>query len=223
MLIRLGYDIQFETIGEVPIVTLLEVHPSRKADLREPDEVRVEPALEMQKYQDSFGNHSCRLIAPGGKIRFHNSTLIEDSGRPDEIGTDARELAIAEMPLEVLPYLLNSRYCEVDLLANTAVELFGSLPLGWKRVQAICDWIHDKVQFGYRIRKPSSYRAGNLYRAGWGMPGFSASGDHVLPRPEYSSALCDRISGRYWRAGGSKSDGLQRLVRSLFGRSLVDL
>jgi transglutaminase-like putative cysteine protease len=154
MLIRLGYDIQFETIGEVPIVTLLEVHPSRKPDLREPDEMRVEPALKIQKYQDSFGNHSCRLIAPGGKMRFHNSTLIEDTGRPDEIGADASELAIAEMPVEVLPYLLNSRYCEVDLLANTAVELFGGLPLGWGRVQAICDWIHDKVQFGYRFANP---------------------------------------------------------------------
>ena len=85
------------------------------------------------------------MIAPGGKVRFHNSTLIEDSGRPDEIGADARELAIAEMPVEVLPYLLNSRYCEVDLLANTAVELFGSLPRGWERVQAICDWINYKV------------------------------------------------------------------------------
>jgi transglutaminase-like putative cysteine protease len=151
MLIRLGYDIQLETIGEVPIVTLLEVHPSRKADLREPDEMRVEPVIKIQKYQDSFGNHSCRLIAPGGKVRFHNSTLIEDSGRPDEVGADARELAIAEMPVEVLPYLLNSRYCEVDLLANTAGELFGSLPRGWERVQAICDWIHDKVEFGYRF------------------------------------------------------------------------
>ena len=70
MLIRLGYDIQFETIGEVPIVTLLEVHPSRKADLREPDEVRVEPALEMQKYQDSFGNHSCRFDRARGQDSF---------------------------------------------------------------------------------------------------------------------------------------------------------
>jgi transglutaminase-like putative cysteine protease len=54
----------------------------------------------------------------------------------------------------VLPYLLNSRYCEVDLLANTALELFGHLPRGWRRVQAVCNWVHDKVTFGYRFANP---------------------------------------------------------------------
>jgi hypothetical protein len=73
MLIRLGYDIQFETAGEVPIVTLLNVHPSRKQDLREPDELRTDPAVKIENYQDTFGNHACRLVAPPGKIaEFHS-------------------------------------------------------------------------------------------------------------------------------------------------------
>jgi transglutaminase-like putative cysteine protease len=154
MLIRLGYDIQFETVGEVPIVTLLLVHPSRKNDLREPDELLVAPNLNVENYLDSFGNRACRVIAPGGTVRFHNSTLLEDSGLPDPQALDARELPIEKLPPEVLPYLMNSRYCEVDLLANTAVELFGDLPRGWTRVQAICNWIHDKVTFGYRFANP---------------------------------------------------------------------
>jgi transglutaminase-like putative cysteine protease len=154
MLIRLGYDIQFETVGEVPIVTLLQVHPSRREDLREPDEIHVEPFLEIDNFRDSFGNQSCRVIAPGGRIRFHSSTLIEDSGLPDPENPDARELPIERLPVEVLPYLMNSRYCEVDLLANPAVELFGNVPRGWQRVQAICDWVHDKVTFGYRFANP---------------------------------------------------------------------
>jgi transglutaminase-like putative cysteine protease len=154
MLIRLGYDIQFETVGEVPIVTLLLVHPSRKNDLRQPDALQVDPGVKVENYLDSFGNRACRVIAPGGSVRFHNSTLIEDSGLPDPQVLEARELPIEQLPLEVLPYLMNSRYCEVDLLANTAVELFGDLPRGWTRVQAVCNWIHDKVTFGYRFANP---------------------------------------------------------------------
>ena len=154
MLIRLGYDIQFDTFGEVPIVTLLHVHPSRKHDLREPDELHADPAVKIENYQDSFGNHSCRVLAPPGKIRFRNSTIIEDSGLPDLQGLEAGELPIEKLPVEVLPYLMNSRYCEVDLLASTALEVFGNAPRGWQRVQAVCDWVHDKVVFGYRFANP---------------------------------------------------------------------
>ncbi|MGA7288785.1 MAG: transglutaminase family protein, partial [Terriglobales bacterium] len=124
MLIRLGYDIQFETTGQVPIVTLLNVHPSRKKDLREPDELHTDPLVKVEEYEDTFGNHSCRVLAPHGKIRLQNSTLIEDSGELDAEGPDAAEVPIEQLPVNVLPYLMNSRYCEVDLLSNTAAELF---------------------------------------------------------------------------------------------------
>jgi transglutaminase-like putative cysteine protease len=154
MLIRLGFDIQFETVAEVPIVTLLHVHPSRQKDLREPDELRTDPAVEIENYQDSFGNHACRLMAPQGRIRLHNSTLIEDSGNLDDADPNATEVPINQLPVSVLPYLMNSRYCEVDLLSNTAAELFATAPHGWQRVQAVCRWVHDKITFGYPFSSP---------------------------------------------------------------------
>src|SRR6202167_1799800 len=154
MMIRLGYDIQFQTLGEVPIVPLLNVHPSRKRDLLEPDELHTDPLVKVENYEDSFGNLSCRLVAPPGKIRFQNSTLIEDSGKPDLEDQDAAEAQIDQLPPNVLPYLMNSRYCEVDLLCNTAAELFWDAPRGWGRVQAVCDWVHDKVTFGYAFSNP---------------------------------------------------------------------
>ena len=154
MLIRLGYDIQFETAGEVPIVTLLNVHPSREKDLREIDELSTDPLVNVESYEDTFGNRACRLLAPPGKIRFQNSTLIEDSGLPDIEGPDAAEIPIHQLPPHVLPYLANSRYCEVDLLSTTAAELFWNAPRGWNRVQAVCDWVHSKVTFGYEFASP---------------------------------------------------------------------
>jgi transglutaminase-like putative cysteine protease len=153
MLIRLGYDIEFEVTSSVPIVALLNVYPARARDLREPDTLRIEPHVEIEEYLDSFGNRCCRFVAPEGKIRLVNSTLIEDSGQPDEVCPDASEVPVADLPAETLQYLLASRYCEVDLLSNTANELFGHIAPGWGRVQAICDWVYHKVTFGYNYAR----------------------------------------------------------------------
>jgi len=155
MLIRLGYDIQFRTPSRVPVVALLNVHPSREKDLVEPDRLRIEPAVDIEEYTDSFGNRCCRFVAPAGPVRLWNSTLINDSGEMDAQDPSAREMPVEELPAEVLQYLLSSRYCEVDLLSNTAAELFGALPMGWQRVQAVCSWVNQKVTFGYNFARPT--------------------------------------------------------------------
>jgi transglutaminase-like putative cysteine protease len=156
MLIRLGYDMQFETTADVPMVTLLKVHPSREKDLREPDELRTDPAVKIEDFLDRFGNRGARFVAPRGRIRLHDSTLIEDSGQPDPQAFDARQIPIEHLPVEILPYLMNSRYCEVDLISSAALELFGQTRAGWARVQAVCDWVQSKVTFGYK--NASSFR-----------------------------------------------------------------
>ena len=149
MLIRLGYDIQFEIDAPVAIVAMLKVHPSRRHDLQELDTMQVEPAIATSEYPDLFGNICTRFIAPAGQLRLSSSAVISDSGEPDPVNPDAAEWPVAELPTETLRFLLPSRFCEVDLLSNTAVELFGGIPRGWPRVQAICDWVHEKVTFSY--------------------------------------------------------------------------
>ncbi|MBV9760953.1 MAG: transglutaminase family protein [Acidobacteriaceae bacterium] len=153
MLIRLGYDIEFHAPLEVPMVALLNVHPSREKDLREPDELRIEPRVPIEKYVDGFGNRCSRFVAPAGTLRLTNSTLIEDSGEPDTRNPEARELRVEDLPAEALQFLLASRYCEVDLMTNIATELFGHIAPGWGRVQAICDWVNKKVSFGYSFAR----------------------------------------------------------------------
>ena len=149
MLIRLGYDITFDVPAEVPVVALLNVHPSRERDLREPDRLHVDPDASIEEYVDGFGNRCCRFVAKQGTLRLRSSTLIEDSGQPDEEGWGVPEVPVDQLPPEVLQFLLASRYCEVDLLSNTAVELFGNSPRGWDRVKEICNWVNSKVTFGY--------------------------------------------------------------------------
>jgi transglutaminase-like putative cysteine protease len=149
MLIRLGYDIIFDTPLPAPMVALLKVHPSRVNDLRQPDNLNLEPATNVDCYFDTFGNNCCRFMAPAGQIRLSNSTLIYDTGDPDPVAPGAREIPVQDLPHDVLRYLLSSRYCEVDRLSNIAAELFGGITPGWNRVQAVCEWVHEKVTFGY--------------------------------------------------------------------------
>jgi transglutaminase-like putative cysteine protease len=149
MLIRLGYDILFDAPAPVATVALLKVHPSRVNDLRMPDELKLEPATEVACYLDSFGNNCCRFLAPLGQFRLRNSTLIYDTGIPDPVSPWAREVPPQYLPHDTLRYLLSSRYCEVDRILNIATELFGGVAPGWNRVQTVCQWVHDKVKFGY--------------------------------------------------------------------------
>jgi transglutaminase-like putative cysteine protease len=155
MQIRLGYDIEFEMPAPATIVALLNVHPSRATDLLEPDVMHTNPATPVETFQDAFGNICTRLLAPQGLIRLSSSTLIADTGLPDPISWGAREVPVNQLPHEVLRYLYNSRYCEVDRFSMIALELFGAVPPGWQRVQAVCDWVHTRVTFGYQHARPS--------------------------------------------------------------------
>ncbi len=155
MLIRLGYDIRFQVPSDTCIVALLNVHPSRERDLLEPDDVHTTPQIPVSTYIDSFGNRCTRFVAPAGMLQLTSSTVIHDSGQPDPINWNAREHAVGDLPSEVLTYLLNSRYCEVDRFSNIAFELFGEATPGWARVKAICDWVHSKVRFDYSQARPT--------------------------------------------------------------------
>ena len=155
MLIQLGYDIIFDVPRQVPIVALLNVHPSRTGDLCQPDLVRLDPQTAVETFIDNFGNRSCRFLALPGQLRLSNLVTIRDSGQPDPVSPLAREVPVEILPHDVLRYLLNSRYCEVDKMSNIAAQLFGGIQPGWNRVQAICSWVHDWVTFGYQFANPT--------------------------------------------------------------------
>jgi transglutaminase-like putative cysteine protease len=155
MLIRLGFDIQFEVPSPVAMVALFHVHQMRSQDLREPDQPRIIPSVPVEEYEDTFGNICSRFVAPAGKVQLYNSTLIEDSGEPDPVSPDACEVPVADLPPEMLRYLLPSRYCEVDRLLDVAGMLFGNSRPGWARVQGVCDWVQRNVTFGYPFASPT--------------------------------------------------------------------
>jgi transglutaminase-like putative cysteine protease len=210
MLIRLGYDIQFFIPAPVAMVALLHVHPGRSRDLQEPDILSIDPVVPVEQYLDGFGNLCSRFLAPPGPLHLSGATVIKDSGLPDPVYPEARQVPIDKLPAETLQYLLNSRYCEVDRLSNIATDLFGDTAPGWARVQEICDWVHSKVTFGYHFAR-SNKTALDVYKTRR-LPRLPTPGDYILPVHEYTRSLCNRIFRRYRSPAFGMSDGFQRLV-----------
>lgn len=153
MLIRLGYDIELQLQKPATIVAMLNVHPSRMPDLREPDAMQISPPAERSQYPDCFGNLCTLITALEGPLRLRNSTLIEDSGLTDASDWNAPQTPIENLPPETMQFFLSSRYCEVDRLSEIAWELFGHIPPGWPRAQAVCDWVYYYVTFGAQFAR----------------------------------------------------------------------
>ena len=160
MLIRAGFGISYECPGPTPMLLMLEVHPDRVPDIRGPYGVRFGRDVDARSYRDGFGNACTRIVAPEGVTSMVADFVIEDSGVPDEMARHAIQLPVELLPEDVLVYLLGSRYCDTDRLSETAWGLFGGTSTGWERVQAICDYTHDRITFGYAYADPT--------RTAWG-------------------------------------------------------
>ena len=149
MLIRLGYEIAIECSQPTPIVSLLEIHSDRQPDIKRQTCVLTSPRIGSTVYSDLFGNACRRFMAPAGSFRILYDAVVNDSGEPDEANPLARETPVEDLPDDVLGYLLGSRYCETDHMSNLAWSLFGHIPPGYNRAQAIVDYVHNRLSFGY--------------------------------------------------------------------------
>lgn len=155
MHIHLGYELIYACPQPTPMILTLNVHYSRVSDLVVADHLMSDPAVPISGYRDGFGNWCSRIVAPPGRIRLFTDAIIRDGGQPDRVLPDAVQHRIEDLPEETLVYLLGSRYCETDRLSETAWSLFGSVPLGWARVQAVCDFVHRHIVFGYEHARPT--------------------------------------------------------------------
>jgi transglutaminase-like putative cysteine protease len=153
MEIRLGYELIYQCVQATPMILTLHVHYTRAADLVRPDNMLTDPWVPLTLYRDGFGNWCTRLVAPAGRTRITADALIRDSGIREPVVPDAQWHAIESLPEETLVYLLGSRYCDTDNLSTIAWKQFGHTQPGWARVQAVCDFVHRHVRFGYEFAR----------------------------------------------------------------------
>jgi transglutaminase-like putative cysteine protease len=153
--IRFGYQLAYTCTQPVPMILMLHAHQSRSADLLQPDRMITDPEVPLDIYADSFGNTCTRILVPAGGIRLTADALIRDPGHPDPTSAHAQEHPVEALPHDVLLFLLGSRYCETERLMEEAWRLFGHIAPGWSRVQAVCDFVHQHIVFGYDFARPT--------------------------------------------------------------------
>jgi transglutaminase-like putative cysteine protease len=148
--LRVGFEMVYDCPQPTPMVLNLHVHSSRSSDVIGRDDIFFDPELRASEYLDRFGNWCTRIVAPAGRTRMYANSIVSDSGLLDAYVPEARQTPVNFLPDDTLVYLLGSRYCETDLLTAGAWALFGNAPTGWARVQAICDYVHNHITFGYQ-------------------------------------------------------------------------
>ena len=167
MQIRAGYELTLEFAAPTAITLLLSVRPERVCDLLTDQTMNTTPRIDVTEHVDAFGNVARRALAPAGLVTFSADFLIHDSGLPDSVSRAAIQHRIEDIPDAVMPYLLGSRYCETDELSDLAWTLFGQTRPGWERVQAIVDYVHERITFNYAdARNTRSAREAHEERKG---------------------------------------------------------
>jgi transglutaminase-like putative cysteine protease len=155
MLIRTGFDLVFDLPGPTPMLLMLYTHPSRAGNLLSAERIQTDPFMPISTFMDSFGNRCGRILAPAGRLHLWLEGMVRDSGLPDPVNPSAHQWSIDDLPPDAIQFLMGSRYCETDRLSDVAWSLFGQTPLGWPRVQAVCNWVHNHVTFGYEHARPT--------------------------------------------------------------------
>jgi transglutaminase-like putative cysteine protease len=159
MKIRVGYEFVYSLPQATPMIFTVSIHYSRASDIVIPDHLTTQPPVRTAGYRDGFGNWRIRMVAPAGRIQIKGTGEVRDTGVPDPIVPSAQQHTIMDLPEEALGFLVGSRYCETDLLSPVAWQLFGHSQRGWPLVQAICDYVHDRITFDYQKARPT--------RTGW--------------------------------------------------------
>lgn len=148
--LRVQVGCEFVYRAEIPTPTVFQVRP-----LDEPpvtvryEQLTTEPVTHSRSYSDLYGNTCVRLILPAGQSALRYQAQVDVPDAPEDAAEDAPELPPEALPDEVLHYTLPSRYCLPDMLGDEAWSRFGGAEPGYRRVQAICDHVHNHLRFQY--------------------------------------------------------------------------
>src|SRR5207244_12089989 len=122
-----------------------------------------------EEHEEQHGNLVPRLVRPAGQTRVRLDAFVAVPSVAENYGAIDEPMPIAEIPLRLLRYVLPSRYCDSDKLLDFAFQHFGYINIGLDRVQAICDWVHNNIEYRFLSGRPdlsASEVIGRRYRVG---------------------------------------------------------
>lgn len=146
--VRVGCHITYETSVPTPAFFVLKPRLEGKVLVYQ-EKLSFGIGLPSYEFQDSYGNINCRSMLMPGRNDIRHDALVAVSSLPDSRDVPFDAVPVAQLPSELLRYTLPSRYCDSDKLLNFAWNLFGQVPHGLPRVQAICDWVHTNIEYRF--------------------------------------------------------------------------
>jgi transglutaminase-like putative cysteine protease len=149
-------DLLLETNATTDVPCMLMLRPqSGDAQSILRNDLHTSVPCAMREYADSYGNTCMRTVIPAGPFRL-DSHIVADCSDEIDVHPTAPFVPMEALPDQVLPFILPSRYCEADLLADKAREIAGTATPGYPKVEAIRQWIHDHFQYAYGTTNSSS-------------------------------------------------------------------
>jgi transglutaminase-like putative cysteine protease len=111
------------------------------------DKFSLAPNFTVEAYNDTtLNNHTYRFVADPGSltVRYQAEVSVDyELEEPSSLSPTRPE----NIPLNLVPYITPSRYCQSDQLQHLGNKEFGRLPQGYAQVQSICDWINRNVDY----------------------------------------------------------------------------
>ena len=164
---KIGCEFVHQSQSDVAAVFLVEPLTDQKAELVE-SRWTLDPQGRTRGYDDLYGNPCRRLTVPAGRSRIAYEATVVVPDEVEDADEDAPEVPPADLPDDVLMFTLPSRFCLPDVLGAEAWRQFGSLPPGYRRVQAICDYVHHHLQFSYGTSNAWT-TAADVHASGYGV------------------------------------------------------
>jgi len=151
--IKIGCHLTYTSGAANPAVFVVQP-PAHPRQMIERESLLLSGATPTGDYVDTFGNRCQRVTLQPGEslVRYEALASVPPDG--DAVATDARQVPPEELPAHLLRYTLPSRYAETDKLLGFAWETFAHVPRGWARARAICDWVHDHVEYKRGVSLP---------------------------------------------------------------------
>jgi len=151
--VRVGCSLAYETTVQTPVLFVLKPRlEGRVLVMQEKLSFGIgQPSYE---FQDSHGNITYRATLMPGRNEIRHDALVAVSSLPDSRNIQGNIVPVGLLPFELLRYTLPSRYCDSDKLMNFAWNQFGQITHGLPRVQAICDWVHNNIEYRFMSGRP---------------------------------------------------------------------
>ncbi|HEY0716023.1 MAG TPA: transglutaminase family protein [Streptosporangiaceae bacterium] len=165
--IEIGCGFTYLAEAETPVVFHIQPRPAPGITLETP-RLEAKPELALHTYTDLYGNPCVRAVLPPGRSLVSYAAVATVPDEPEDADEGAPEIAPASLPDDTLLYTLPSRYCLPDLLGDQAWSQFGGLPPGYRRVQAICGYVHHHLTFAYGSTTATS-TAADVFESGLGV------------------------------------------------------